>query len=88
MCEIQNKLGGEKFSEERMREEGVSPGLKEAHLNKTKDLGGGLLEHNLNFSSCCKDLDQLMHNGAMMSFYEDLGAWGMLPGNMAEILNF
>lgn len=38
VSEIQNQLGGKKLSKERMREENVSPGPKEIHLNKTKDL--------------------------------------------------
>lgn len=71
-----------------MREERVSPGSKEAHLNKIKELGGGLLEYSFKFSSCCKDLDQVMHNGATRSQYENVGTWGMSPVNMAEMLVF
>lgn len=36
VCYTQDKLAGERFSKERMREESISPGSKEAHLNKPK----------------------------------------------------
>lgn len=52
----------------------MAPGSKEVHLNKTKGLSGRHLEHNLMLSLCSENVDQIMHDGDMISRYENLGA--------------
>lgn len=66
----------------------MAPGSKEVHLNKTQGLSGRHLEHNLMLSLCSENVDQIMHDGDMISRYENLGAWDMSPGSTAETLTF